>query len=48
MKKYELEPKFDSRKSFYGKAVVVEENDFISYRIISNNSFYLFCMCNIR
>ena len=39
MKKYELEPKFDSRKSFYGKAVVVEENDFIS--LISYNS----CIC---
>ena len=42
MKKYELEPKFDSRKSFYGKAVVVEENDFIS--LISYNS----CICQIQ
>lgn len=42
MKKYELEPKFDSRKSFYGKAVVVEENDFIS--LISYNA----CICQIQ
>jgi hypothetical protein len=26
MTTYNLEPRFDSRKSFYGKAVVIEEN----------------------
>lgn len=42
MREYNLEPKFDSAKSFYGKAKVVEEYDAIS--LISYKS----CICQIR
>lgn len=42
MKQYDLEAKFDSRKSFYGKAVVVEEYNSVS--LISYKS----CICQIQ
>lgn len=42
MKQYDLEAKFDSRRSFYGKAVVVEDGDSLS--LISYKS----CICKIE
>ena len=41
MVQYELSPKYDRAKSFYGKAVVVEEYNSVS--LISYNS----CICQI-
>ena len=39
--KYELEPRYDSRKSFYGKATVIEEDGIIKLQSYSTIVAYI-------
>lgn len=42
MKIFELTPKYDSRKSFYGKAIVTEEDGV--FKLYSYNTLVSFCV----
>lgn len=46
MRAFELMPKYDSRKSFYGKAIVLDEGDGV-FKLYSYNTLVSICINGI-